>query len=455
MKIYVMDAFAAKLFGGNQAGVALPEGDVSDETMRLIAAELKHSETAFVRPRADGSVDLRYFTPAGEVELCGHATIASFALLRRLGLLADGRHVAHTKAGDLQISVDGEVVWMDMAPPRWLGELTRVEWEPLYRAFGLTGADRPRDLTPQIVSTGLADIMMPVRDRETLLRARQNETLVAELSRRQKVTGVHMFCLGDKTCTAWCRNFAPLYDIPAAGPGKRVHPGRAYAPSLGNTQPSDGGKGRRPDPGRRPGRTEPVRRDLRRLIQQAPGYRAVEAVRYPGAFCVYNPASGLGVLDEDEILHQVHAVQHRLHPGLNAHDVREHQGALLLPDGGHIFAHQLFFAVMHTINRGKTHGSFPLQHHQRLRQLLVAHLKVHHGVVDQLGRLAVAQVVGQLVQLLGVVLVVAQHIGQHSHPLLQAGVAVVMGVIVVMVVMMLAHSDAPPCFFAHFSTARG
>ncbi len=140
MKIYVMDAFAAKLFGGNQAGVALPEGDVSDETMRLIAAELKHSETAFVRPQEDGSVDLRYFTPAGEVELCGHATIAAFALLRRLGRLSDGRHIARTKAGELQISVDGDVVWMDMAPPRWLGELTRVEWEPLYRAFGLTGA---------------------------------------------------------------------------------------------------------------------------------------------------------------------------------------------------------------------------------------------------------------------------------------------------------------------------
>ena len=125
-----MDAFAAKLFGGNQAGVALPEGDVSDETMRLIAAELKHSETAFVRLREDGSVDLRYFTPAGEVELCGHATIAAFALLRRLGRLSDGRHIARTKAGELQISVDGDVVWMDMAPPRWLGELTRVEWEP-------------------------------------------------------------------------------------------------------------------------------------------------------------------------------------------------------------------------------------------------------------------------------------------------------------------------------------
>lgn len=213
MKIYVMDAFTATRFGGNQAGVALPEGELGEETMRQVAAELKHSETAFVRLREDG-VALRYFTPAGEVELCGHATIASFALLRRLGLLADGEHRAFTKAGELMIQVDGETVWMEMAPPRWLGELPRTEWEPLYRAYGLTGADRPRDLTPQIVSTGLADIMMPVRDRETLLRARQNETLVSELSRRQNVTGVHMFCLGDGSCTAWCSNYAPLYDIP-------------------------------------------------------------------------------------------------------------------------------------------------------------------------------------------------------------------------------------------------
>ena len=51
MKIYVMDAFAAKLFGGNQAGVALPEGDVSDETMRLIAAELKQIGRASCRER--------------------------------------------------------------------------------------------------------------------------------------------------------------------------------------------------------------------------------------------------------------------------------------------------------------------------------------------------------------------------------------------------------------------
>ena len=55
--------------------------------------------------------------------------------------------------------------------------------------------------------------MMPVRDRDTLLRAVQNEPAVTALSRRYDVTGVHMFCLGDD-CTAYCSNYAPLYDIP-------------------------------------------------------------------------------------------------------------------------------------------------------------------------------------------------------------------------------------------------
>ena len=107
MKLYVMDAFANRIFGGNQAGVALPDRELSDETMRQIAAEMKHSETAFIHMEPDGSVSLRYFTPAGEVDLCGHATVASFALLRQLEKIGDGDHTAHTKAGELNITVRG------------------------------------------------------------------------------------------------------------------------------------------------------------------------------------------------------------------------------------------------------------------------------------------------------------------------------------------------------------
>ena len=214
MKAYVMDAFSTQLFGGNQAGVVLLDRPLSDAVMQQIAAEFKHSETAFVAVNDDGSVTLRYFTPAGEVDLCGHATIASFALLRQEGLITDGSRIAHTKASDLNIGVSGGTVWMDMAPPKLIRKLTAEEWPELYAAYGLTVDDRPDGLEPWIVSTGLADIMMPVRDHDTLMRAVQNEPAVTELSRRYDVTGVHMFCLGGDACTAYCSNYAPLYDIP-------------------------------------------------------------------------------------------------------------------------------------------------------------------------------------------------------------------------------------------------
>lgn len=211
MKVYVMDSFSDRIFGGNQAGVVLADKALEPAVMQQVAAELKHSETAFVWQTEEGN-RLRYFTPAGEVDLCGHATVAVFALLRRLGRIEDGTHKALTRAGALEIEVSGETVWMDMAPPKTMGILPEESWEELYGAYGLTLEDRPADLPPEIVSTGLADIMMPVRDHETLLRAVQDERTVTELSRRFDVTGVHMFCLGEEA--VYCSNFAPLYDIP-------------------------------------------------------------------------------------------------------------------------------------------------------------------------------------------------------------------------------------------------
>lgn len=85
----------------------------------------------------------------------------------------------------------------------------------MYAAYGLGAADRPDGLEPQVVSTGLPDILLPVRDRGTLARAAQDSAEVIRLSKRYGVVGVHMFCLGrDAGVTARCRNFAPLYDIP-------------------------------------------------------------------------------------------------------------------------------------------------------------------------------------------------------------------------------------------------
>jgi PhzF family phenazine biosynthesis protein len=78
---YHVDAFTSELFAGNPAGVCIVSAFLADSIMQKIAAENRHSETAFVVPRADGDFDLRWFTPKVEDDLCGHATLASAYVL--------------------------------------------------------------------------------------------------------------------------------------------------------------------------------------------------------------------------------------------------------------------------------------------------------------------------------------------------------------------------------------
>ena len=78
---YHVDSFTGELFAGNPAGVCILSAFLADSIMQKIAAENRHSETAFVVPRADGDFDLRWFTPKVEDDLCGHATLASAYVL--------------------------------------------------------------------------------------------------------------------------------------------------------------------------------------------------------------------------------------------------------------------------------------------------------------------------------------------------------------------------------------
>ena len=216
MRFYVADAFTTRVFSGNQAGVVpLGEGEFPEESMmRGLAGELKHSETAFVRRTGEGRFHIRYFTPAEEVDLCGHATIASFTVLRETGEIPAGQYALHTRSGDLEVTVEPDAVWMDMAPAAEGRTFSEEEQAELYAAYGLTLADRPEGLEPQAVSTGLMDILLPVRDQKILDGAVQNEAEVCRLSERYGVVGVHMFCPGTGDAAARCRNFAPLYAIP-------------------------------------------------------------------------------------------------------------------------------------------------------------------------------------------------------------------------------------------------
>lgn len=217
MELFIVDAFSNRIFGGNQAGVVLlKEGQSFPEptVMREIAAELKHSETAFVRPDGANRFALRYFTPESEVDLCGHATISAFTVLREEKKLRPGNYTAGTLAGELSISVEQNTVWMEMAPGKLIKELSPSECAEVYRAFGLDPRDRPEKLSPCIVSAGLADILLPVTSLEKLNGAVMDRDEVKRISRELAAVGVHMFvCRPREGITAECRNFAPLYGI--------------------------------------------------------------------------------------------------------------------------------------------------------------------------------------------------------------------------------------------------
>ena len=112
MKYYIVDAFSDKLFHGNQAGVCLLDEWLKDEMMQNIAAENNLAETAFVVKR-EKYYDLRWFTPVTEIDLCGHATLASaFVIANHLD---KGITVMdfHTKSGVLTVSVIGDMYEMD------------------------------------------------------------------------------------------------------------------------------------------------------------------------------------------------------------------------------------------------------------------------------------------------------------------------------------------------------
>ena len=100
--IYTVDAFTDRPFAGNPAGVCLLEAAREAEWMQSIAAEMNLSETAFLSPHAGDGFDLRWFTPAVEVALCGHATLASAHVLWESGTLPPKTAARfHTQSGVL------------------------------------------------------------------------------------------------------------------------------------------------------------------------------------------------------------------------------------------------------------------------------------------------------------------------------------------------------------------
>lgn len=105
--VYHYDAFTTVPQRGNPAGIVLAAQNLSDTAMQRIAAQVGFNETTFVLPSATADVRLRFFTPGNEINLCGHATVASFTALYQRGVFGQRTALTvETKAGLLPIDIE-------------------------------------------------------------------------------------------------------------------------------------------------------------------------------------------------------------------------------------------------------------------------------------------------------------------------------------------------------------
>jgi PhzF family phenazine biosynthesis protein len=132
--LYIIDAFTDRAFAGNPASVCFLESWPEDNWLAKLAAEMNHSETAYLVPKGS-DFELRWFTPAVEVDLCGHATLASAAALYHGGRVPRAQAITfHTRSGALTATPHGEEIELDFpvtpaepaAPPNGLLEALGV-----------------------------------------------------------------------------------------------------------------------------------------------------------------------------------------------------------------------------------------------------------------------------------------------------------------------------------------
>jgi PhzF family phenazine biosynthesis protein len=157
LRIFQADAFTDKAFAGNPAAVCFPTQPRDDVWMQNLAREMNLSETAFLRKQEDG-YGLRWFTPAVEVALCGHATLASAHILWETGMLASNERARfHTLSGLLTAERKGE--WIELNFPATL-EQQATPPPRLVEALGVS---------PEYVGKSKFDYLVQV-DKETTVR---------------------------------------------------------------------------------------------------------------------------------------------------------------------------------------------------------------------------------------------------------------------------------------------
>lgn len=215
--VYHYDAFSTIPNKGNPAGVVVEGDSYSDDEMQAIAKQVGFNETAFALKSERADVQIRYFTPGHEVNLCGHATMATVYALKTKGLLENKRiFTIETKAGILPITITeqefGEIyMTMQHAAPQFVAfNGSKAE---LAHSIGLPEEAIHPDLPIVYGSTGLWTLLIPIKSLDFFQAMAPQTASFPTILKEMPKASLHPFCLEafDKNADMHARHFSSPY----------------------------------------------------------------------------------------------------------------------------------------------------------------------------------------------------------------------------------------------------
>lgn len=225
-RFYTLDVFTTTRFQGNPLAVVTDGDGLSVDQMLAIAREMNLSETVFVQKPTDDRAlaRLRIFTTKEELKLAGHPVIGTWFLLAELGVVPaqeGGVHVLQqTGAGVLPVEIrfkDGRPQRVTMTQMEASFKASGIEKKKLAAALGLSTKDLDSKLSPEFVSTGIYNLMVPLRNRAALGKIQMNIAELARLFGKQAALA-YCFAIGNNH-SIWSRGMMPwgLYEDAATG----------------------------------------------------------------------------------------------------------------------------------------------------------------------------------------------------------------------------------------------
>jgi len=199
VNVYHYDAFSKEPNKGNPAGVVLNGEDLTDEQMQEIAFKVGFNETAFPVTSAIADIRIRYFAPGHEMNLCGHATIATVYALSATGVLGDKKNITiETKAGVLPIKIettadDDLYITMKQASPQF--KEFNGSTDELAHSMGILREDIAPELPIVYGSTGTWTLLIPISNLSAFGKMKPNNKLFPNILKEMPKASIHPFCL--------------------------------------------------------------------------------------------------------------------------------------------------------------------------------------------------------------------------------------------------------------------